>query len=247
MLGQVKSKIYSLGLLLGKLKYNNKQSKVLYYHDVHEGIDTAETPMSTPMSLFWEHVKAIKAQGFKIVDEITQPRQQIMITFDDGFRGLYKNKDFFLMQGIKPTVFLISDKIGTDTFMSKREILELQQHGFRFQSHTHTHPDLNTLTVKQLEEEFLTSKTLLEKLLSKKVDEICFPKGLFNKEVLKTAIACGYKKLYASIPGSYYEDNEFGVIQRNLVQHTGAADFVSVLNGGSEIYKKRYVKQHYSE
>lgn len=247
MLQKLRDTIYSAGLLLGKIKYNNRNSKVLYYHDVHRDNTKPETLISTPMSLFSEHIRIIKVQGFEIVDRITEAENQIMLTFDDGYKGIYKNKDFFFNEGLKPTVFLVSNSIGADTFMEKDEILFLQKEGFRFQSHTHTHPLLNKLNIKELKEEFSTSKNILENLLSKEVDEICFPEGLFNSKATETARDCGYKYLYSSIPGSYYETNHFRVIHRSLVQHANHSNFISILYGGSCIYKKRLIKRHFSE
>lgn len=247
MLRKFKSILYSSGLLLGKMIYNNRNSKVLYYHDIHQDTDAPETMMSTPLSLFAEHIHIIKQQGFEIVDVITQPKNQIMLTFDDGYLGIFKNKDFFINQGLKPTVFIISNCIGTSTFMDEKEILLLQNEGFRFESHTHSHPDLNLLTNEQLREEFTVSKIILEKLLSKNINEICFPKGFFNDKVIDIANECGYKNLYSSLPGYYKEESRFKVIFRNLVQFTKPNDLISILYGGSSIYKGRYIKQHYYE
>ena len=247
MLRKIKSTLYSSGLLLGKMIYNNRNSKVLYYHDVHDDNDVPETLMSTPLSLFSDHIRVIKEQGFEIVDVITQPKNQIMLTFDDGYSGIYKNKNFFISQSLKPTVFIISNCIGTNTFMNEEEILQLQNEGFRFQSHTHSHPDLNLLTNEQLIEEFSISKTIIEELLSRSVHEICFPKGFFNNKVIELAYEQGYKSLYSSLPGHYSEENRFNVIFRNLVQFTRPDDLVSILYGGSSIYRKRYTKQHYHE
>src|SRR6478736_1314193 len=93
MLTKIKTNIYSLGLLVGRFSFNNRNSKVLYYHDVHKDNDLPETRMSTPMSLFLEHIRIIKKLGFEIVDQITRPNDQVMITFDDGYLGVYKNKE----------------------------------------------------------------------------------------------------------------------------------------------------------
>lgn len=245
MLRQIKSKVYSAGLMFGKLTHHNKNSKVLYYHDVHQDHVHPETQMSTPMSLFAEQLKTIKANGFEIVERITSPENQIVLTFDDGYIGIYKNKDFFISQGLKPTVFLISNCIGTKNFVNEEEILYLQKEGFNFQSHTHSHPDLNLLSSENLMQEFTTSKAILEKLLLKKVDEICFPKGFFNDKVIEIANKCGYNVLYSSIPGYFNEKNKFNVKFRNLVQFTNPRDLISVLYGGSSIYRERYIKQHY--
>lgn len=245
MLRKLKSIIYSLGLFIGKIIYNNRNSKVLYYHDIHRDNDSPETMMSTPLSLFAQHIRIIRQQGFEVVDVITQPKNQIMLTFDDGYLGIFKNKDFFLNHGLKPTVFIISNRIGTNTFLNADEIIFLKNKGFRFQSHSHTHPDLNLLSIDELEIEMITSKKSLENVARGPVDEICFPKGLFSNEVLATAKKYGYCKLYSSIPGCYYEQNHFNVIYRNLVQFSSNFDFSCILFGGLEIFRKRYTKQHY--
>ncbi len=245
MLKSIKSKLFSLGLLLGRWKYSNRNSKVLYYHDVHEDGCVPETDMSTPMSLFKQHIELIRVNGFEIVDVITKPTNQIVLTFDDGYLGVYKNKGFFVNQGLKPTIFLITGAIGKRTFMGSDQIHELQNHGFVFQSHTHSHPDLNLLNDEQLLDEFSKSNAILEKLLKKEVKEICFPKGFFNDRTVELAYKCGYKVLYSSLPGYFKEENKFKVTFRNLVQFTKPEDLVSVLFGGARIYRNRYIKQHY--
>lgn len=247
MLRKFKSALYSAALLIGKIKYNNRNSKVLYYHDVHKDNDKPETSMSTPISLFLEHIRIIKEQGFEIVDTITKPENQIMITFDDGFRGIYINKSIFNSEIIPITIFVITKTIGERHYLNLKELKELEGIGLRIQSHTHSHPDLNLLFECELELEMITSKKVIENFAKGPIDEICFPKGLFNNLVLVTANKCGYRKFYSSIPGSFYEQNTFNVTYRNLVQFSSSFDFNCILFGGLDIFKKRYIKQHYYE
>lgn len=247
MLIKLRKKIFSGALYLGKILYHNNDSKVLYYHDVHNDIDTPETLMSTPLSLFSNHIEVIKERGFEIVDRITKPENQIMLTFDDGFSGIYKNKNFFIDRGLKPTIFLITNSIGSPSFLNTDQILSLQEDGFRFQSHTHTHSELVTLNSKELAEEFNKSKMLLEALLLNDITEICFPKGLFNNKVRESALQSGYKYLFSSIPGKYFQKNTDPIIRRNLVQHVNTSELISILHGGSYIFRKRYSKMHMRE
>jgi len=239
MLKEIKSKIYSLALLWGEKKFHNTASKVLYYHDVHADGEVPVTDMSTPMSLFKQHIELVKANGFEIVAEITQPEHQVMLTFDDGYLGIYKNRKFFEEHGLKPTVFIITAEIGKPNFMSATEILSLKKSGFIFQSHTHTHPDLNLCSPHQLKKEYLTSKEELTELLGNEVDSICFPKGYFNDQTIYLANLHGYNRLYASIPGNYFEKNRFNVIYRNLVQFSSPKDFKAILFGGLTFFNKR--------
>ena len=247
MLKKIRDPIYSTGLLVGKIRYKNRKSKVLYYHDVHQDGTKPKTNISTPISLFREHIRMIKENLFEIVDRITEAENQIMLAFDDGYVGVYENREFFIKQQLKPTIFIVSNSIASENFMDEQQILSLEKEGFRFESHTHSHPLLNQLTQIQLMKEFSTSKEILEDLLSKEVNALCFPEGMFNPLVLSTAHACGYKILYSSIPGNFFEDNKFGVIHRNLVQDSNLNDFISILYGGSVIYRNRLIKRHYSE
>ena len=71
------------------LFYTSKKSKVIFYHDIHDG--TQYTAMSTPIELFIRHIQIIRENGYEIVSEITEDYGQIEICFDDGFLGIYKN------------------------------------------------------------------------------------------------------------------------------------------------------------
>jgi peptidoglycan/xylan/chitin deacetylase (PgdA/CDA1 family) len=245
MLKKLKLILYSIALFLGKRIYYNRSSKVFYYHDVHQDNSIPETDMSTPLSLFVKHVELITQQGFEIVELITEPKNQIMITFDDGFRGVYLNKACFQSKKIKPTVFIITEKIGDNHFLNAAEMKELTMAGFKFESHTHTHITLNKLSKKKLRFEFDFSKEILKKTLNINTDAICFPKGYFDASTIEMAYLCGYKKLYSSIPGGYYEENSFQVKYRNLVQFASPFDLKCILFGGLRIFRKRYTLQHY--
>ena len=234
-------------LLLGKWFYYNRKSKVLYYHDVHQDNTLPKTDMSTPLSLFAQHINIIRDNGFEIVQEITKAENQIMITFDDGYLGVFDNRAFFKANGLSPTIFIITNEIAKPNFMSSDEILSLKEIGFKFQSHTHTHPDLDLCATAELTAEFEKSKAILTAIVEDEIDSICFPKGFFTKETISKAYNADYKRLYSSIPGFYYEKNKFNVIYRNLVQFSSPFDFRCILFGGLSIFKKRYTKQHYHE
>ena len=244
---ELKKKLSQSALYLGSLVYNNRDSKVLYYHDVHDDNDIPFTKMSTKMSLFSKQIEVIKRCGFDIVEKITKSENQIMLTFDDGYSGIYQNREFFLNADLKPTIFLVSSRIGSPSFLKKEEILNLQNEGFRFESHTHSHPELNVLNSIQLFDELRISKFVLEDLLNKEINEVCFPKGLFNIRVLDASLDAGYRVLYSSIPGKYYTKSKYPLICRNLVQHVSPTTFKSILFGGSYLFRDRYTKLHFKK
>jgi peptidoglycan/xylan/chitin deacetylase (PgdA/CDA1 family) len=60
-------------------------------------------------------------------------------------------------------------------------------------SHTVFHRQLPGLTKDQQSKELQDSKLLLEDLLEKKIELICYPSGAYNKQVEELAKQLGYK------------------------------------------------------
>lgn len=229
--------------------YRNRKSKILFYHDVfinqsYSSLDT-DIPLGTPISIFMQHINAIRKEGFEIVANITQPENQVCIMFDDGFRGIWDNRDFFLEQNLKPTVFLAVDLIGKDGFLTKDEILELKnKYGFIFQCHSWHHIDLSQCNDEELVVELKKSKDELSKLLCYEVNALCLPKGFFSNKLLNGNNIKGYNEIYSSIPGNY-DEFVLGMRRRNLCQFASAYEVRLILRGGNELLKNRYLRLHH--
>jgi len=238
-------KLYkSLFLKIGAFLIQSKESKVLYYHDTHIS-DKQYTSMSTPFMMFLSHINIIRKYGYKIVDCITDKNGQVQICFDDGFRGIYDNKNYFIKEKLYPTIFLAISLIGKKNYLTQDEIIELKSYGFRFQSHAWSHTNLAHLSNNDLEYELQESKKYLEDVLKCNVDELCFPLGYFSDNVCNAAKNAGYRLMYSSIPGSYYHRDHINIVPRNLVQSYDANQVKAVLGGGLFLYKKRYKDLQY--
>ncbi|WP_299107785.1 polysaccharide deacetylase family protein [uncultured Tenacibaculum sp.] len=239
----MKESLKKVLLILGGFLFNNRKSKVLYYHDVHG--DKKYTSMSTDIDLFKNHISQIKKNGYSIVKEISNNRNEVLICFDDGFRGVYENRDFFIKNKIYATIFLITSCINEKDFLTEKEIIELKNIGlFKFESHTHTHRNLGELTEKEIEEEVVLSKSILEKLLGEKVESLCFPRGVFSEKSIEIAKEKGYKRLYLSIPGEYFNKNDNKIKLRYFAQETSKKMFPHLLRGGQNIFSKKLYKMH---
>lgn len=235
--------VKSLTIKIGAIIKNNRNSKIFYYHDVYH--DNKYTNMGTPLSLFDKQIQLIKNEKFKIVDQITQKENEIMLCFDDGFRGIWDNREYFIKNQIKPTIFIAVELIGKTGYLKENEILELASNGFIFQSHSYSHKSLTQLSSCEIRNELYNSKTELSKLLNKNVNEICFPLGHYSDEVQNISIEVGYKKLYTCIPGNYHDNIGKMLITRNIVQYSSIFEIKSILYGGLQMLKKRYLNRHY--
>ena len=205
--------------------YRDDRPKVVYYHD----IGTRYTDMGTPSDVFWAHMALL--------------RDDDQVCFDDGFHGIWDERERFVASNIRPTVFIAVELVDSPGYLTWDEISELQKLGFRFECHTWTHQDLTRFDDETLWHEVFDSKVELTKRLGRTVDEICFPIGYFNDKVLAACRKAGYRKLYVSYPGVIDQNSD--IVPRNLVQNSTIAEFKDVLRGGLLPLKKRYLRQHY--
>lgn len=232
----------------GRIIYGDrKSSKVVYYHDVHESGRESYTGMSTCMESLRRHVGIVRAEGYTIVPEITEPYGQIQFAFDDGFRGIWDNRDYFIGERIYPTVFVAVSLIGRPGYLSEGEIRTLHASGFNIQSHGVSHTDMTRLDRSDLRKELLQSKSYFENLLGKTVDGVCFPCGYFSDAVCRESLAAGYTRLYSSIPCSRADragscEQLYG---RLFFQSLSPLQARLALRGGMKPLRAHYRKIHF--
>lgn len=238
-------KILKNGVLAyGFLFHKNRYSKVLFYHDA----GVIYTDMGTPMDLIKKHIGVIKSCGFEIVENISKQENQIMLCFDDGWSGIYDEKDFFIKNKIFPTVFIAVCLIGAEGHLTIEQIKELAKLGFHFETHSWSHDNLAQYNDEDLHHELFDSKVEMERLLSMRFDAICYPQGLFSDKVIKMSNTVGYKRQFSSIWGAYYDKIETkGIICRDLVQNISPKVLKFVIEGASPYLTSRYLAQHYKK
>ena len=224
----------------------NQDSKVIYYHDIHS--TKRYTDMSTDIMLFRQHMNILKQKGYITVTNISSPKNEIEITFDDGFQGIYENFSLFLENKIPVRVFLISGFIGKKNYMDKNQIEELLKTGlFTIGSHTVCHENLNELDDNKAFYEIKKSKEDLEDMFGEEVDTFCYPRGRFTNKTIEHTWNAGYKRQYTCLPGSYLSPFRTGLINRSLVQHATIKEFSYILDGADRVFHKRYLNQQYTE
>lgn len=227
--------------------FKNNDSKIIFYHDIHSS-KVYCNESSTSLQLFKSHIEFINESSYDLVNNISKPLNQIKIQFDDGFKGIYDCLPFIIENKIPIEIFLIVDKINTDNYLSEKQIVEMNKYDFiTFSSHTVTHPCLNEINENVLRHELEYSKSYLQKILNHDVKSICYPKGLFNKIVIREANKLNYVFQYSSIPGAFYNPIFTNVYCRNLVQSSNLSEFSLILKGGLSIFKFWFKKKHYKK
>jgi len=240
----LKNKIKNTIINLSARIKNSDDSKCIFYHDIHS--NNRFTDMSTSVELFKKHISIIRSLGFEIVSEITKEKNQISISFDDGFKGVYENIGIIDKLKVPITIFVVSSFLDRDNFLTTHNLKELAKNKFiKFQSHTINHTELPSLDSDSLQMELKKSKEVLELICETEIDSICFPKGLFDKSTIEKSLEAGYNKQFSSLPGSYYSEVFPSVKRRSLVQSASEKEFKSILKGGDNILYYWYYKKHF--
>ena len=239
----IKDLLRTLVVLISYFLHRNKKSKVVYYHDVSLNY----TDMGNSRQCIVDHIKVLKSLGYEFVPEINKKDGQVMVCFDDGWSGIFYNQDIFINEGIFPTIFIAVDLIGKDGYLTVDQIKQLINNGFRFGVHTWSHVDLTNLTDNELDHEIKDSKVKLEEMFSIQFDTICFPMGRFSKKVYLKCIESGYRLMYASFDGGFYDYYDNKLIARNYLQFISTSLIKFYIRGYSNFLFRRAIKQHYEE
>lgn len=199
---------------------------VLMYHRVGEAHNGWESRYAIAPAAFAAHMGALAREGFRAVgiDDLVGwleggpplPAQSILVTFDDGFRGVREHALPVLERLRWPfTVFLVSDLIGRDDSWTRSanpagvtyplldagEIRDMQRRGVSFHSHTRSHASLPTLDDAALADQLGGSRARLSELLDHDVPYLAYPYGHVDERVEAAARAAGYRAAFSTQPG----------------------------------------------
>lgn len=236
----MKSLLKQLIFILAYIFHRNKDSKVVYYHDIGK----KNTEMGTDFELLRKHIDIIRQSRYEIVPTIDRPKGQVMICFDDGWSGIYDYKDFFVQQNIMPTIFIAVSLIGEKGYLTKEQIKELESLGFMFEGHTWSHKSLTLFNDEELEHELRDSKEVLGETFGHPFYSICYPQGRFSMHIHDLCEKYGYKRQFSSLHGGYYDLEDKGLICRICAQFASPREFKWMLNSTSSFFRKRLIKQH---
>jgi hypothetical protein len=237
--------IRSILIKLSVFLFRNNDSKIIFYHDIHDKNIFCKT--STPLNLFKQHVKQVRSSGYQIVSNFTESNYQVKIQFDDGFKGIHDCLEYIIDQKVFVEIFVIASKLNSEGYLSSQELLNLKKSGFvKVSSHTYSHFKLTDCDDLQLDFELKQSKIFLQDLIDEKIDSICYPEGLFSEKIINFCSLNNYKYQYCSIPGSYINNSYQNVYNRNLVQFIDSKELNDVLNGGYQIFKSWFWKKHFT-
>ncbi|MFZ1545899.1 MAG: polysaccharide deacetylase family protein [Candidatus Nitrotoga sp.] len=194
---------------------------VLMYHRVGDAHNMWERKYCISPQRFAEHMGALVQSNWQAISiddfmawrhgKKTLPEKAFLISFDDGFKGVYEHAWPVLRQYHWPAVmFLVSNLIGQNDVWSKNEnpegrtypllnrteIAEMAQGGFSFHGHSRNHMDLTTLNDKDLIDETEGCNADLN-FLGIPCRYFAYPYGRFSEREMTAVKAAGFEAAFS--------------------------------------------------
>jgi peptidoglycan/xylan/chitin deacetylase (PgdA/CDA1 family) len=152
------------------------------------------------------------------------PRGTASLTFDDGFADLYEHAlPVLIREQLPATVFLVAQTLTSGgqpvdwvrapaaeplATLTLEQVLEMQDAGVDFQSHSWAHRDLPLLSQEECVRDLRDSRELLSELLGRPVTMLAYPRGLHDERVRQATARAGYTHAFTlpegpERPGAY--------------------------------------------
>jgi len=179
---------------------------ILAYHS----LDGGGSVLSTSPRIFAAQMKILHDSETRVIslsdvpneiDTYSNHANEVVITFDDGFRNVYEHALPILQSyGFPATVFPVTDycektnswpgqtlTLEREPLLRWREIQEMSRAGIAFGSHSRTHPNLKRLSIQDAEEELVGSKRAIAEATGRPVDTFAYPYGAYDTAVRNLA------------------------------------------------------------
>jgi peptidoglycan/xylan/chitin deacetylase (PgdA/CDA1 family)/uncharacterized protein YjdB len=119
---------------------------------------TSVTPSGHPVLVTVTNPSPNPGTSSSLPFSITQ-HGLVSINFDDGYQSMYDNGLPILdAAGLKSTQYIITQKVGTDSYVTLDEVMQMYNNGHEIGVHTRTHPNLTTLTDAEMTDEIVGAK-----------------------------------------------------------------------------------------
>ncbi len=210
--------------------------RVLAYHKI-ASFELGGTWM--PLRRFAAQIDSLLAAGHRFVGEEAfleslegrreAASNEILLTFDDGYRNVLEAADALEARGVPALVFLVSAYAGLRNrweldlpgrrfrHLAWDECAALARRGFAFGSHTRTHRDLTRIPIEEAREEMLRSRVEMEDRLGAAVRSLSYPFGRLDDAVRSGAVEAGYRAAFTLYPRRGRPDGDAFELRREAV------------------------------
>lgn len=229
--------------------------KIIVYHNVTESNNENKKELANDtvtINEFEKQMQFLRENNYNMISlsEISKiikekkdiPERTVVITFDDGYRNIFKYAyPILLKYKIPATIFLATGYIGTNKpfpwlnsiFLQKStedhvpmnwdEVLKLYEGGIEIGSHTVSHKFLPKMDSMGIEKELLDSQLTIEDKIGIKTLSAALPFSYpidhpswsgFKQSLIKSLLKGGYTSCCTMIRGESLKNNKFLFLNR---------------------------------
>lgn len=226
--------------IIKKLPVISEKIKVpiLLYHYVEyvkDSKDTIRKSLDITPNIFEKQIQTLLENSYTpifidelanyLLDKAKLPAKPIILTFDDGYADFYTDVLPLLEKyKVKATIYVIPGFWDKINYMSKEQIQAVASYSaiVEIASHTLHHINLKYTKAELARKEIIESKTQLEQLIGKDVNNFAYPYGGFNEDTIKFVQDAGYKTAASVVAGSYQSvDNRYFLYRLRPGARTG--------------------------
>lgn len=159
---------------------------------------------------------------------ITATTPSFVLTFDDGYKSVFKIHDFLKSKNIYPTLFLLSDKKNLNhqeidnniSLLKNHQVRKLIASGWEIGSHGSQHRDFWQLKPDKVYSEIVESKNNLTKRFGVPIRYFSYPKGRYSQAIVNEVKNAGYKMAVTMDDGVLSKTTNLYTIPRIGVDNT---------------------------
>ena len=240
---------------------------ILMYHSISQHATPKFKPFAVSPVKFAEQMAYLHRHAFtpitvtQLAQALSQvgtplPERPVVITFDDGFADFFTEALPVLMRyNFTATLYVTTGFInGTSGWLrhegeASRPMLTWQQlaeicaQGIECGSHSHSHPQLDTLPLPVAIHEIVQSKKLIEEHLGVAVTSFAYPFGYYTIALQKQVQAAGYTSACAvKFALSSPSTDPFALARLMIEADTTIEDFAALLHrGSSSVARTMYI------
>ena len=175
---------------------------IIMYHSVDKphhfsGIVISPEHFDKQMKFLKKHkyyVVSLDELVVAIKEKKNLPKNSVVITFDDGNEDNYTNAFGILKKyGFPAIIFVITDLIGHDGYLTWEQLREMEKSGITVGSHTLSHVHLPGVPLEWQSRQIKESKKVIEEKLGHPIYYFAYPSGGFSDGTKDLVEEAGYK------------------------------------------------------
>ena len=235
-----------------------KKIPILMYHSISCSSNPRFQQFTVPPLVFAEQMAYLYNHQYTpiTVTQLIQarsrntfvlPERPVVLTFDDGFADFFTAALPVLQQyRFAATLYVATAFIGgtsrwlryeretTCSMLTWEQLIEISASGVECGAHSHSHPQLDTLSSMAARDEVSQSRSILEDHLGQEVRSFAYPYGYHTSAIRRLVRATGYTSACAVRHTMSSEtDDPFALARLMIHADTTIKEFAALLTGRS--------------